>query len=133
MPDYEGGQQGGEQERKPVNVNDPWEVGQLAAREGLEAAIAQVGANQPSAVNDPDMQRRQEMFIRGYGAAPEQMMRQALDKVDPDRKMHAGERNILALATVYRYYMDEGQPQKAQAAAASMMQYYQQSFQQFAA
>lgn len=113
---------------------DPWQAGRDAVREGLKQAMKDAGdTGEDSAIQDPEAQKVHQAYIRGYGAAPRQMMKQVIDKIDPDRKMAPGERNMLAMGTVYKYYMDNGDTEQAKAAAASMVQYYRQQSQQFLA
>lgn len=128
-PAYEGAMEG----NKDAPTNDPWEQGRRAVRDGLKTAISQTGAGQDSAIADPELEKIRQQYIRGYGAAPAQMMRQVIDKIDPDRKMAPGERNMKAMGTVYQYYMDQGETDKAKEAAASMVQFYRRTSQQFLA
>lgn len=128
-PDFEGASEG--QQEEPTD--DPYEQGRRAVRDGLNQAIKNAGVDQNAAIDDPELEKMRQNYIRGYGAAPSQMMRQVMDKIDPDRKMAPGERNMLAMGTVHRYYMEKGDMKQAQEAAASMIQYYRKSFQQFSA
>lgn len=128
-PEYDGAMEGDEE----APTDDPYEQGRRAVRDGLKHAIAQTGADQDSAIDDPELDKTRNQYIRGYGAAPKQMMKQVLDKIDPERQMAPGERNIKAMGTVYRFYMEQGDTEKAKEAAASMVQYYRQATQQFMA
>jgi hypothetical protein len=128
-PSYEGVTEGTSDEP----TDDPWEQGRRAVRDGLKQAIAKTGADKDSAIADPELEKIRQQYIRGYGAAPAQMMRQVIDKIDPNREMPAGERNIKAMGTVYQYYLDQGDLDKAKEAAASMVQYYRRTSQQFLA
>lgn len=128
-PSYEGVSEGNKEEP----TKDPWEQGRRAVRDGLKQAISNTGADKDSAIADPELEKVRQQYIRGYGAAPAQMMRQVIDKIDPERKMPSGERNIKAMGTVYQYYLDQGEFDKAKEAAASMVQYYRQTSQQFLA
>lgn len=128
-PQYAGAMEG----QKEEATDDPYELGRRAVRDGLNTAIKNTGVDKDSAIDDPDLEKIRQNYIRGYGAAPSQMMRQVLDKVDPDKKMGPGERNMMAMGTVYRYYMEKGDLKQAQEAAASMVQYYRQQSQQYLA
>lgn len=110
-----------------------WEAARASVKKGLEASYEQAGFNINSAIDDPELEKLRQNLIRGYGAAPEQMMRQVIDKIDPERQMPPAERNMAAMAEVWRFYVERGQEDKAQAAAQSMLQYYRRAFQQFSA
>lgn len=113
---------------------DPYEAGRMAVLEGLKSAAKEAGgAHDEEAISDDMLTKAREAYLKGYGAARPQMMKMVIDKVDPDRTMNPGERNMIAMGTVYRYYMDRGETDKAQAAAGSMLQYYRQQSQQFLA
>lgn len=128
-PDYAGTSEG----NKDAPTDDPYELGRRAVRDGLHQAIANTGAGDNSAIDDPELEKARQNYLRGYGAAPTQMMRQVLDTIDPDKKMAPAERNMKAMGQVYQYYNEKGDPAKAKEAAASMVQYYRQSSQQFLA
>lgn len=128
-PQYDGVMDGD----KDAPTDDPFEIGRRGVRDGLKYSIKQSGVDQDSAISDPDLERMRQNYLKGYGAAPAQMMRQAIDKVDPDRKMSPSERNMKAIGAVYQFYMDEGEIEKAQAAAGSMVQYYRQASSKFLA
>jgi|GEM_PF-4514791 len=128
-PEYDGGMEGDAEEP----TDDPWELGRRAVRDGMKVAMQKVGIDQETAIDDPNAAEIRNRYIRGYGAAPEQMMRQVIDKIDPERKMSPAERNMMAMGTVYRFYMDNGEVEKAKEAAMSMVQYYRRASQQFLA
>lgn len=128
-PQYAGAMEG----QKEEPTDDPYELGRRAVRDGLNQAIKNTGVDSSAAIDDPELEKMRQNYIRGYGAAPSQIMRQVLDKVDPEKKMAPGERNMMAMGTVYRYYMQRGDLKQAQEAAASMVQYYRQASQQYLA
>lgn len=128
-PDYAGTSEG----NKEPFTSDAWEAGRRAVRDGMHRAIEQTGANIDSAIDDPALERARQNYLKGYGAAPAQMMKQVLDTIDPDKKLGPAERNMKAIGTVYQYYDQKGDQAKAKEAAASMVQYYRQSSQQFLA
>lgn len=128
-PNYGGGMEG--QQEPPTN--DRWEAARRSVRDGLNYAAKQSGFDINSAIDDPELEKLRQSYIRGYGAAPDQMMRQVQDKIDPERKMRPAERNMAAMAEVWKFYMDRGELDKAQKAAASMVQYHRRAFQQFSA
>jgi hypothetical protein len=128
-PKYEGTSEGNED----PPTDDPWEMGRRAVRDGMKKALQETGADGDSALADPELEKMRQNYIRGYGAAPQQMMRQVIDKIDPERTMPPAERNMKAMGTVYQFYMEQGDVEKAQQAAMSMVQFYRRASQQFLA
>lgn len=107
-------------------TDDPYELGRRSVRDGLKRALKEAGTNDNGAINDPQSDAANKKYLTGYGAAPRTLVQQAIQAVDPDKKMRPGERNLAAMGQVYKHYMDAGQPEKAVAAASSMVQYYRQ-------
>lgn len=114
-------------------TDDPYELGRRSVRDGLKRAIQQSGANEGGAIADPQSDAAHKKYLTGYGAAPRTLVQQAVQAVDPDKKMRPGERNLAAMGQVYKHYMDAGEPEKAVAAASSMVQYYRQESNRFLA
>lgn len=127
------GNSGGKLDAERVRRRAIYETAKTAALEGMKEAAKTSGFDINSAIADPELEQQRQNFLRGYGAAPEQMMRQVIDKIDPERQMRPAERNMAAMAEVYKFYLDRGDIEKAQASAQSMVMYYQRAFQQFAA
>ncbi len=144
-PDYSGEVAIGEPEdEKPTQVaedtsasdeptDDPYETARRAAREGLNLAIKQGQLDAQTALDDPELKKYEDRYLRGYGAAPQQVMRQIMDTIDPEKKMAPSQRNMLALANTYKFFWDRGEPEKAKEAALSLTQYYNKATQQFIA
>lgn len=128
-PRYEGTSQGNKEE----DTDDPFEQGRRAVRDGMKYAMQKSGASQPEAVQSPEMQRARERYARGYGAGDQQIIRQITDLIDPDKKMPPAARNLRAIGKVYQYYLDNGEYEKAQAAAGQMAMAYKQEAQRFKA
>jgi hypothetical protein len=128
-PSYEGAKEGVEDEP----TDDPYETARRAVREGMNNAIKQAQADVDGALNDPEMQEYKKRYIRGYGAAPSQVVKQMMDKIDPERTMSPNQRNMLAFANTYRFFWERGEPEKAKEAAGSLIQYYRQQSQQYLA
>lgn len=114
-------------------TDDPYETARRAAREGLNLAIKQGQLDAQTALDDPELKKYEDRYLRGYGAAPQQVVRQIMDKIDPEKKMHPGQRNMMALANTYKFFWDRGEPEKAKEAALSLTQYYNKATQQFIA
>lgn len=128
-PQYEGV----EDEADDAPTDDPYETGRRAVREGLKRAISSAEADVQGAVQDPEMEKYRERYLRGYGAAPQQVVKQMMDKIDPERKMSPTERNVLAYANTYRFFWERGEPEKAKEAAASLVQFHRKAAQQYLA
>jgi hypothetical protein len=117
-PKYEGVMEGDDE----APTDDPWEQGRRAVRDGLKRALEESGAGANAPIDDPDLERRRQAYIRGYGAAHPKIMKQAMDLIDPDRKMPPSERSIKAIGSVYNYYVKKNDYEKATATAAEMIQ-----------
>lgn len=130
-PAYAGAAENEEPSEPDVSTLTPYERGRRAVREGLKRAIADNKLDQSGAIDDPELEKQRQRYLKGYGGAPNQMMRQVIDKIDPDRKMPPAERNMLAMGEVYNFYMDRGEPGKAQEAAKQMVQYYRGASQRY--
>lgn len=136
-PQYDGVQEGddlpAEDRASDKPTDDPYETSRRAVREGLKRAIQLGEADAETAINDPEMQKLRDRYIRGYGAAPQQVVKQIMDRIDPERKMNPTERNMLAYANTYRFFWERGEPEKAKEAAMSLVQYHRQNAQRFLA
>lgn len=128
-PQYEGVSEGNKEEP----TNDPWEAARRSVRDGLNRSLKNSGLDANEAISDPQLEEIRQNYLKGYGAAPNQMMRQVMDRIDPDKKMPTSERNMMAMGTVYQYYVEQGDLEKAQDAAASMVQYYRMASSRFLA
>lgn len=118
---------------KEKPTKDPYELGRRSVRDGLKSAAKSLGLDREGAIDDPQMEKARQNYLRGYGAAPKQMMRQVMDTIDPERKMDPGERSLKAMGQVYQFYMDKGETEKAQQAAQSMLQFYRVEFNKYTA
>lgn len=132
-PQYEGVSDDTGAEADDAPTDDPYETARRAVREGMKAAVAKGKLEAQQVINDPEMQKYQERYIRGYGAAPQQVVKQMMDKIDPNREMSPTQRNVLAYANTYRFFYERGEPEKAKEAAMSLLQYHQQAAQQYLA
>lgn len=121
----------------PSVAGDPRVVGFTKAHEavldGIRYSLKQVGLAQGAAVTDPDRAAKMAEYLKGSGAAPKAIIDQAYEAVDPNKELPESERTMAALGTVYDHYIKRGEPQKAKAAAASIVQYQRKLFQQYSA
>jgi hypothetical protein len=69
-------------------------------------------------------------FASGEGAATQQEVSDIDDKVDPDRQLDEGDRQMVRLAKTVQWYMSQGREDDAKMAAGSLMQYGAQRFSQ---
>lgn len=132
-PEYDGVSNDSNSEADDKPTDDPYETARRAVREGMKQAIAQGKLDAQQAINDPETQKYQERYLRGYGAAPQQVVKQMMDRIDPERKMPPTQRNVLAYANTYRFFYERGEPDKAKEAAMSLLQYHRQAAQQYLA
>ncbi|MCC6887202.1 MAG: hypothetical protein IT536_01480 [Hyphomicrobiales bacterium] len=89
-----------------------------AARDGLITAARLTGISGQAVGGSP------AAYVRGAGAASHQEMEAVRRAVDPHNRMSEAERNLAALSHVYEFHLKNNNPQGAQRAAASMMQYF---------
>lgn len=119
----------------PSVASDPRVVGFTKAHEavldGIRYSLQQMGLAKGAAVTDPDRAAKMAEFLKGSGAAPKAIIDQAYKAVDPDNELPESERTMAALGTVYDHYLKRGEPAKAKAAAASIVQYQRKLFQQY--
>ena len=106
---------------------------QLAVREGMKWAQSNAGIGEQLGIQDPRLQKMAQRYLTGYGAAPRGIVEEAKRAVDPEGTMSPAERNVKALGSVYRFYVDQGNPEKAQAAAGQMLQTLRMQATQFGA
>jgi len=72
-------------------------------------------------------------LLSGAGAATPKEMEAIKRAIDPEGKMSESQRNMAALGGIYQYKMNKGDPEGAKRAAFSMLQYYRQASQRWAA
>lgn len=65
-------------------------------------------------------------YLRGMGAASPDEVAAVRKKIDPEGKLSESESVMAGLAHVYEYYLKQGQPERANRAAASLIQYHRQ-------
>lgn len=122
----------------PSVADEPKVAGYTTAHEavldGMRYSLQQMGLDKGAAIQDPDRAAKMAEYLKGAGAAPKAVIDQAYDVIDKKNgKLPESERTMAALATTYDYYMKRGEPDKAKAAAASIVQYQRKLFQQYSA
>jgi hypothetical protein len=104
-----------------------------AAREGLTWGVEKAGLHQGGAIKTPAQMRKAQLIAQGAGGLTEPEMAAAKQAVDPDGKLTESQRNMAALGSVYQFYANKGEPDKARRVAFQMMQYYRGASQRYAA
>lgn len=105
---------------------------------GVKFLSQRFGLSQQGAVPDPAtdgamQQQNVKRFAAGEGAATPQEIKQVDDKIDPGRDLNEGDRQMTRLAKMTQWYLQQGRPKDAAAAAASLMQYGANRFSQLGA
>lgn len=126
-PSYDGAKAGADIDPVTRRI---YEAGREAVREGINRSVERQRAG---AIDTPDDEAARRKWVRGEGAAPDVLMREIASRIDPDRSMPPSQRNMRALAEVYKFYEDRGELDKAKQSAEMMIHYYNRSFQQFSA
>lgn len=69
-----------------------------------------------------------QRFASGEGAATPEEIQGVDDKIDPDRRLSEGNRQMNRLAAMTQFYLERGNKEAAAGAAASLLQYGSQRF-----
>lgn len=104
-----------------------------AAHAGLTWGVEKAGLHQGGAVKTPDQIRKAQLIAQGAGGLTEPEMAAAKQAVDPEGKLTESQRNMAALGSVYQFYANKNEPDKARRVAFQMMQYYRGASQRYAA
>jgi hypothetical protein len=103
-----------------------------ARRAGLTWGIEKAGLHQ-GAVRTPAALAKARAIAQGQGGLTPQEMEAAKQAVDPQGKMTESQRNLAALGSVYQFWANKGDPERAQRVAFQMMQNYRATSQRYAA
>jgi hypothetical protein len=103
-----------------------------AVMEGLNYSLQQMGVGSAGAVEDPSRAAAMANYLKGAGAAPQSLIKQAEQIVDPNGELSESERTMGTLGTVYNHYLKQGDSEKAKKAAASIVQYQRRLFSTYA-
>lgn len=91
---------------------------------GLKFLQRAFGLGDQSAVDETGRQTRNvQAFMRGEGAASPEEYEGVMARIDPNGVLTTAQRNIRGLENIYQFYMARGEQEKADRAAASMIQY----------
>lgn len=114
------------------NVISP-ELGRDAVREGVTYGITKAGLHQQGAIRSPAAQRKAQLIAQGAGSLSEEELNAARKAVDPDDRMTESQRNMAALGSVYQFFANKGETEKAQRVAFQVIQSYRSASQRYAA
>ncbi len=104
-----------------------------ATKAGMKFGLEQYGLGGRGAVPSARSQANARLFAQGHGGLTEQEMQAARSTVDPEGKLSDSQRNMAALGSVYQFWANKGEPEKAQRVAFQMLQYYRNASQRYAA
>lgn len=114
------------------NVISP-ALGRDAVREGVTYGITKAGLHQQGAIRSPAAQRKAQLIAQGAGSLSEEELNAARKAVDPDGRMTESQRNMAALGSVYQFFANKGETEKAQRVAFQVIQSYRSASQRYAA
>ena len=99
---------------------------------GIKALTRLFGLGSQGAMPSPEDEPRQRegmmRLAKGEGAATPEEIRMIDDKVDPERQLSEGDRQMNRLAQTMQWYQQAGRKDEAETAAASLLQYGSQRF-----
>lgn len=104
-----------------------------ARRAGLTFGLEKSGLAQGGALRTPAAQLKAKQIAQGMGGLSQQEMEAAKKAVDPEGKLTDSQRNLAALGSVYQFWANKGEPERAQRVAFQMLQYYRGASQRYAA
>ena len=94
---------------------------------GIKFLQRTFGLSQDGAVPTPEgdaaSQQGMQRFASGEGAATQDEINSIDDKIDPNRELDEGHRQMNRIAQTMQWYRSQGREDEAQTAAASLMQY----------
>lgn len=94
---------------------------------GIRFLTREFGLDRDGAVPSPDDEGTSsagaQRLASGEGAATPEEIQEVDNAIDPDRRMHEGDRHMTRMAKTVQWYLERGRKDDAEAAAASLMQY----------
>ena len=96
---------------------------------GIKAA----GLHQQGAIKSPSAMLKAKQIAQGMGALSEEELNAARKAVDPGGRMTESQRNMAALGSVYQFFANKGETEKAQRVAFQVLQSYRGAAQRYAA
>lgn len=99
----------------------------IALDGGVKFLTSHFGLNPSGAIATPQdggrAQAGAQRFAQGEGQSTPEEIQGVDNKIDPNRQLSEGQRQMTRLAKTMDWYLQQGRPKDAQAAAASLMQY----------
>lgn len=100
---------------------------------GSNYGAQKYGVNQMGAVHTPTQKALAQAYVAGHSGLTDEEMDAARHAVDPDGKMTDMQRNAAALGSVYQFWANKGDDEKASRVAFQMLQHYRAASQRYAA
>lgn len=104
-----------------------------ATRAGMAYGAKEYGLMSTGAVQTPAQRAKAQLFAQGHGGLTTEEMDAARKAVDPEGKLTDSQRNMAALGSVYQYWANKGEGDKASKVAFQMLQHYRNASQRYAA
>lgn len=104
-----------------------------ATRAGMTYGAKEYGLMSTGAVQTPAQRAKAQLFAQGHGGLTDQEMDAAKKAVDPEGKLTDSQRNMAALGSVYQFWANKGEGDKASKVAFQMLQHYRNASQRYAA
>lgn len=102
-----------------------------AVRGGYKSIISSAGLN--GGVRSPRHQQAAQAVAQGVGGLSNDEMNMMRRAVDPEGKMTDMQRNMAAIGTAYQFYVNRGEPERAEKIAGQMLQHFRLASQRYAA
>lgn len=100
---------------------------------GMTWGAKAYGLTGNGAIRTPSSQARAQQFAAGHGGLSDAEMQAARAAVDPEGKLTDSQRNMAALGSVYQFWANKGDDEKASKVAFQMLQHYRAATQRYAA
>jgi hypothetical protein len=85
------------------------------------------------AIKTPEQLAKARLLSQGHNGLSDAEMQAAKKAVDPDGRLTDSQRNMAALGSVYQYFSNKGEGDKAERVAFQMLQHYRNATQRYAA
>lgn len=104
-----------------------------ARHAGMTFGMDKAGLTKSGALKSPAAMLKAKQIAQGMGGLSEQEMAAAKQAVDPEGKLTESQRNLAALGSVYQFWANKGDPERARRVAFQMLQSYRATSQRYAA
>ncbi len=109
------------------------ELVQDAVKAGMTWGANAYGLTGTGAVRSPSQTAQAKLLAQGHGGLTPQEMEAAKKAVDPEGKLTESQRNMAALGSVYQFWANKGDNEKASKVAFQMLQHYRNASSRYAA